>query len=167
MPFDGGALDATSVGAVCPQNKEPAPEDEQITDTMSEDCLKLHVYTPPKPASELAVQPLPVVVWIHGGSFMVGTGNMYNGSNWLALNQDIIVVSINYRLGALGFLAEVDEATGTVGNFGLLDQRRAIDWVTEHIGAFGGDPARITLAGESAGAISIGLQLVTPFSFAG
>ena len=157
-----GALNATSFGPPCPQNHEPSPIDEEISGQSNEDCLVLNVYTPKANTGS----PLPVVVWVHGGGFRVGTGNLYNGTRWLEHSPNVIVVTVNYRLGALGFLA-VPDALGTTGNFGLLDQRLAVDWARVHIASFGGDPSRITIGGESAGAISAAFQLASPFAFPG
>lgn len=126
----------------------------------SEDCLFLNVYSP-----DPAGSGLPVMVWIHGGTFLVGSGSSYDGSG-LAKKGGLIIVTINYRLGALGFLAhhslDAESAGHASGNYGLLDQQAAIRWVKDNIAGFGGDPKRITIAGESAGAMSVGLQLVSP-----
>jgi para-nitrobenzyl esterase len=105
------------------------------------------------------------MVWIHGGSFTSGTAGspIYDGSS-LARRGDVVVVTINYRLGALGFLAlhRLEEEEGVFGNLGLLDQIAALEWVREHVSRFGGDPARVTVFGESAGAMSAGALLATP-----
>ena len=123
-----------------------------------EDCLYLNVWTP-----GLDSRKRPVLVWIHGGAFTAGTGGtpMYDGSA-LARRGDAVVVTINYRLGALGFL-NLNEVTGgripATGNEGLLDQVKALEWVRDNIEAFGGDPRRVTIFGESAGGISVGALL--------
>ena len=124
----------------------------------SEDCLYLNVYAP-----ESSGHPLPVMVWVHGGTFVAGSGAQYDG-HALAEKGHLIVVTINYRLGPFGFLAHPALETGGVppGNYGLLDQQAALRWVKDNIAAFGGDPSRVTVAGESAGAISIGDHLVSP-----
>jgi len=129
---------------------------------MDEDCLTLNVWTPgTEPAAGR-----PVLVWVHGGSFTTGTGSMawYDGSR-LAARGDVVVVSFNYRLGVLGFL-HLDDLGGErwagSGNTGLLDQMAALAWVAENIAGFGGDPARVTVFGESAGAMSIAALLVAP-----
>ncbi len=146
-------LDASRAGNSCMQMsfRRGGPEG-------SEDCLYLNIYTP-NPAGTR----LPVMVWIHGGTFITGTGATYNGSK-LAAKGNLIVVTINYRLGPFGFLASpsLDSAGHPSGNYGLLDQQAALRWVKENIAAFGGDPGKVTVAGESAGAISIGLHLVSP-----
>jgi carboxylesterase type B len=128
----------------------------------SEDCLSLNVFTP------LSVSPeskLPVLVWLYGGSFSSGSGggplDMYDGS-FTAGTEGVVVVTLNYRHSAFGFLV----VTGQIdGNMGLLDQRLALKWVHDHIAAFGGNSARVTLFGESAGAWSIALHLVSEASF--
>lgn len=129
----------------------------------SEDCLYLNVWAPsPSP------EKLPVVVWIHGGSFVVGSGgkSLFNGSRLAA--KGLIIVTINYRLGALGYLAHPELSAESPhqasGNYGLLDQVAALRWVNENIAAFGGDPERVTLMGQSAGAISISDLQVSPLA---
>jgi para-nitrobenzyl esterase len=148
-------LDASKPGSVCAQ---VGFRGRGIKG--SEDCLFLNVYTPNPPG-----KAMPVMVWIHGGTFLVGSGNSYDGSK-LAEKGHIVVVTINYRLGPLGFLAQKDLDAGdpnrTSGNYGILDQQAALRWVKDNIGAFGGDPHNVTVAGESAGGISIGMQLVSP-----
>jgi para-nitrobenzyl esterase len=131
------------------------------TETHAEDCLFLNVWTP-----ALDDARRPVLVWLHGGGFTTGSGSqpVYDGSR-LARRGDAVVVTLNYRLGALGFLhlpALEREGQGPCANFGLLDQLAALRWVRENIAAFGGDPARVTLFGESAGAMSVGTLLGTP-----
>ncbi len=108
--------------------------------------------------------PKPVMVWIHGGSFTGGSGKIYDGQ-WLVARGDIIVVTINYRLGTLGFLAHPALGPpGDVGNYGLEDQQAALRWVRDNIANFGGDPAKVTLAGQSAGGMSVCDHLVAPGS---
>ena len=103
-------------------------------------------------------QRLPVMVFIHGGAFVFGAGSMpYYDSTWLAASGNVVVVTLNYRLGALGFLAAPQ--LSLTGNFGIQDQRQALSWVARNIAAFGGDPAKVTIFGESAGAMSVGLHL--------
>jgi len=130
------------------------------TPDWSEDCLFLNVQTP-----ALDDARRPVMVWIHGGAFVNGTGAMpwYDGANFVR-NGDVVVVSINYRLGALGWLElnHLDPAYATSGNNGLLDQIAALRWVRDNIAGFGGDPADVTIFGESAGAMSVGTLLGTP-----
>lgn len=131
----------------------------------SEDCLYVTVHTPdPMPRNA------PVMVWIHGGAFTLGEGVQTDGGtrgDILARTQGVVVVSMNYRLGPLGFLAHpalTAEGGGHSGNYGLLDQRAALQWVRSHIAAFGGDPANVTLFGESAGGVSVCAHLVAPGS---
>lgn len=125
----------------------------------SEDCLFLNVQTPGLEGRR------PVMVWIHGGSFTGGSGSTpwYNGARF-ATHGDVVCVTINYRLGALGYLhlAEHDEELAQSGNCGLLDQVAALRWVHENIEAFGGDPSNVTVFGESAGAMSVATLLGTP-----
>ncbi|KAA2252999.1 carboxylesterase/lipase family protein [Solihabitans fulvus] len=125
----------------------------------AEDCLSLNVWTP-----EPGGPPRPVLVFVHGGGFLTGSGGLdwYDGAE-LALRGGIVVVTINYRLGALGFLhlGELAEDMGN-GNLGLLDQIHALRWVREHIAAFGGDPDTVTVCGQSAGATSILGMLSAP-----
>jgi para-nitrobenzyl esterase len=128
---------------------------------IAEDCLTLNVWTPAADAARR-----PVMVWIHGGSFTGGSGaSPLCSGRWLAASSDVVVVTVNYRLGILGFLAHgdlADEQTGAAGNWGLLDQMAALRWVQESIGAFGGDPANVTLFGESAGAVAVVDLLAVP-----
>ncbi|KAG8012322.1 Fatty acyl-CoA hydrolase precursor [Nibea albiflora] len=125
---------------------------------ISEDCLYLNIYTPSNRAHDAK---LPVMVWIHGGGFGMGSVSMYDGSA-LAAYQDVVVVLIQYRLGFLGFLSTGDEHMS--GNFGLLDQVQALRWIQEHIHSFGGNPDLVTIMGESAGGVSVSLQLLSPLS---
>jgi para-nitrobenzyl esterase len=124
--------------------------------TASEDCLFVNVIEP----TQRSPDPLPVMVWIHGGGFVGGEGAIYDGSH-LATAGGVVFVSMNYRLGVLGFLAH--EAFGPhSGNYGLEDQQAALRWVRRNIGAFGGDPNNVTIFGESAGGSSICDQLASP-----
>ncbi len=149
-------LMATKFGNACPQNgTQRLPQ--------SEDCLSLNVWTPKSGLSNR----LPVLVFIHGGAFVTGSSGdplpsqtnqaLYDGAA-LATSQRIVVVTLNYRLGALGFLAGVN---GLKGNYGFQDQQLALEWVRDNIAAFGGDAAKVTLSGESAGAMSVGLHLLS------
>jgi len=159
-----GVRDADEFGPVAPQ--PPAVEGFAIPgdpEEQSEDCLNLNIWTP-----GLDDCRRPVMVWIHGGSFISGTGAglIYRGDD-LALTGDVVVVTINYRLGALGFLAHpalVADApvVEAIGNWGLLDQVAALRWVRTHIQEFGGDPANVTVFGESAGGMSVSALLGAP-----
>lgn len=153
-----GVRDATRTGPRCLQDPGGDPEFGRQTD---EDCLTLNVWTPP--ASRGGGQR-PVMVWIHGGAFINGSGGIYD-ARWLANRGDMIVVTVNYRLGATGFLAHPALGSpGDVGNYGLADQQAALRWVRDNIADFGGDPGKVTLAGESAGGMSVCDHLVAPDS---
>lgn len=160
-----GVLQATAVGNICPQTPNPLriPGAAEAA-AQSEDCLTLNIWAPAADPDGL----LPVLVYIHGGAFTHGssTDSPMPGSDWylqdgsfLAAGGQALVVSFNYRLGALGFLANAG-ATGLQGNFGFRDQLVALQWLRENLEVFGGDPQRVTLAGESAGAMSVGLHLL-------
>jgi para-nitrobenzyl esterase len=131
---------------------------------MSEDCLYLNVWTPARSAHER----LPVLVYFYGGGFIAGDGSepRYDGARLAA--DGIVVVTVNYRLGAFGFMAhpELSRESGGrgSGNYGLLDQHAALQWVHDNVAAFGGDAARVTIAGESAGSVSVCAQMVSPLS---
>ena len=157
--------DAGKAGEACPQvvlAMFPVPGMKTGDVHGSEDCLYLNVYAP---VSATASSKLPVVVWIHGGAFTVGEGSAYDGSV-LAAKNGVVVVTLNYRLGALGFLAlaSLDSEGGdeSSGNYGILDQQAALRWVKRNIANFGGDPASVTIAGESAGGMSVCAQLASP-----
>ena len=151
--------DATKPGPRCIQDVRIDPDYGLPT---SEDCLNLTVWTPDGATRD---KPRPVLVWIHGGGFLNGSSDLYN-SRSLTTRGDIVVVSINYRLGALGFLAHPALAAPgqDPGNYGLADQQAALRWVHDNIRAFGGDPDQVTIAGESAGAMSVCDHLVAPES---
>ncbi|XP_058123887.1 juvenile hormone esterase [Anopheles coustani] len=125
----------------------------------TEDCLHLNVYTP---APERCTKPLPVMVFIHGGAFLFGSGNSDCYSPEYLLQEDVVVVTLNYRLGALGFLHLPSQ--GIEGNAGLKDQLMVLKWVQDNISHFQGDPLNVTLFGESAGAASVHLHLLSPVS---
>ncbi len=146
---------ALQPGTACPQYLMVPGQTQGIV-RGAEDCLFLNVYAPAN------AKNLPVMVWIHGGSFTSGAGSDYN-PRALAREQNVVVVTLNYRLGALGFLALPGlEEKGSVGNYGLLDQQLAMKWVRQNIAAFGGDAANVTAFGESAGGMSICQQLLMP-----
>ena len=132
-----------------PSLSPPLPE--------SENCLFLNIYTP---ADVTPDADLSVMVWLHGGGFCHGSARSYDGS--LLASEGVVVVTVNYRLGVFGFLtldALMEEGDGV--NFGLRDQQVAFEWVREHIAAFGGNPNDITAFGESAGAMSIALHMIS------
>ena len=150
-----GVRNATAFGPAAPQNPPVGSLTGEVPLPHDEDCLTLNVWTP---ATDGARRP--VLVWIHGGGFTSGSGSepLYSGAA-LARRGDVVVVTINYRLGVLGFLAHPgladEEFAGAQGNWGLLDQAAALGWVRDNIGAFGGDPANVTVFGESAGSMSV------------
>ncbi|XP_030636753.1 neuroligin-2a isoform X3 [Chanos chanos] len=129
----------------------------------SEDCLYLNIYVPTEDAMKGGEEDLskPVMLFIHGGSYMEGTGNMFDASV-LAAYGNVIVVTMNYRLGVLGFLSTGDQSAK--GNYGLLDQIQALRWLNENIGHFGGDPERITIFGSGAGASCVNLLILSHHS---
>ncbi|MFA4824929.1 MAG: carboxylesterase family protein [Methanoregula sp.] len=156
-PWDG-VKETKGYSATCPQPGSPAPLN------MSEDCLYLNVWTPAQSAGE----KLPVMVFFFGGGFKDVAFNMpmYNGTT--LAQKGVIVVTPNYRLGALGFLAhpqlDSESVHNTSGNYGLMDQQAALKWVQKNIGAFGGDPSRVTIFGQSAGAESVLIHVASPTS---
>lgn len=162
-----GERAADAFGAACAQTP-PQPGswnyDEGVT--FSEDCLYLNVYAPAS-AFEPGSEPLPVMFWIYGGGFSAGSADqsVYRDPS-AYMERDVILVIPNYRLGALGYLAHPDFSansdSGTSGNYGTMDQVAALEWVRDNIAQFGGDPENVTLFGESAGAISNNVLMVTP-----
>lgn len=154
-----GVRDATRYGNVCPQVSRyglPAASD-------TEDCLTLNVTVPVAgPGRARGTRgKKPVIVWIHGGAFVGGSSALYPLAA-MARSGDVVVVSLNYRLGAFGFMAHPAFPAAHNGGYGLEDQRLAMRWVKRNIAAFGGDPDNITLAGESAGASSVCMHLIAP-----
>ncbi|XP_069676553.1 carboxylic ester hydrolase-like [Periplaneta americana] len=149
-----GVRNATEEGHSCPQH---AMMTGKITG--DEDCLYLNVFTTKLPPRD---NPAAVMVWVHGGCYKGGsaTPTVYGPDH--LLEEEVVVVTINYRLGLLGFLALSEE--GVSGNFGLKDQTQALRWVRDNIAQFGGNPDRVTLFGESAGASSVHLHLLSPLS---
>lgn len=163
MPRWSGTRDATRFGPACHQ---PTARGTSIyaaaeAPTMSEDCLFLNVWTPQ------GAEDAPVFVWIHGGALSTGASSeaMYDGAR-MAASQGMVVVSINYRLGVLGYLAHpelsAESRRNVSGNYGLLDQIAALKWIEANIAAFGGDPDKVTIAGESAGALSVMYLMASP-----
>lgn len=159
-----GVLDGTVPGPAAPQNPEmPAPPGRKPRTWSETDCLNLNIWTP-----EAGGSGLPVMVWVHGGAYVSGSGSdaMYDGGS-LAGATGAVVVTINYRLGALGFL-HLAELLGPEyadsSNVALLDVLEALRWVRRNIAAFGGDPDNVTLFGESAGAAAVGTLLGMPAS---
>lgn len=157
--------DARKLGSACTQaiSLNPGAGEGGGLPFGDEDCLFLNVYLPA--AQPAAGNPWPVMAYLPGGAFVLGAGDNYDPSR-LATEQNVVVVTINYRLGPLGFLAHpaltAETPSGGSGNFGLMDQQAALRWVRDNIASFGGDPARVTLFGESAGAWSTCYQLTSP-----
>ena len=158
--FPGFFLKATTFGSQCTQ---PGPSG-------SENCLFLNVYTPQfggggkgdcRVRAEFP-RGLPVMFWIHGGGLTGGAGSDYDPSE--LVKKGVIVVTINYRLGLLGFFAQtaLDSEGHDAGNYGFMDQQLALNWVRKNIAGFGGDPSRVTIFGESAGGQSVYAQLASP-----
>jgi carboxylesterase type B len=153
-PWAPAILDASNYGPDCWQVQDPVLNPSP--NEMSEDCLTLNIFTP---AGQVhSKKPLPVMVWLHGGAFQQGGANRPEYDGRRLAERDLVVVTANYRVGALGFL--VSSSDNLYGNFGLMDQRAALDWIQSNIRVFGGDPGQITLMGESAGAIMISLHLM-------
>jgi para-nitrobenzyl esterase len=146
-PWDG-VRDASAFGAVCPQASAFGWVDVQDTD---EDCLVANVWAPE------GATDAPVMVWIHGGGFMFGAGHLPTYWGHELARKGVVVVTFNYRVGPLGFLAHPEIGAG---NWGLMDQQAALRWVQDNISGFGGDPDNVTLFGESAGAVSVCTNLV-------
>ncbi|KAA0234001.1 MAG: Para-nitrobenzyl esterase [Acidimicrobiales bacterium] len=159
-PWDG-VRDASSFGPISLQNESPLnalfAEDPEPHD---EDCLFLNIWTPALDGARR-----PVMVWIHGGGFVMGSGStpLYQTTDFCT-RGDVVLVSVNYRLGALGFLdlSSLDSSYAESGNVGILDQVAALRWVRDNIAGFGGDPDNVTIFGESAGGMSVATLMGTP-----
>ena len=155
-----GVRDATKSGLPCAQ-PDLGWNGVKVTGS-SEDCLTLNVWAP------TAAHGLPVMVWIHGGAFQGGSGvdPMFDGA--ALMKHGVVVVTLNYRLGVLGFLAHPDLAAESAhhasGDYGFYDQAAALRWVQRNIARFGGDPRRVTLFGQSAGAASVGALMASPMA---
>jgi para-nitrobenzyl esterase len=163
--------DASTFGPIAPQSAAvpgiTSPSDPSSSEPHSEDCLSLNVWTPELPTTLMASpgQGRPVMVFIHGGGFTSGSGSvfLYRGGD-LVRHGNAVIVTINYRLGALGYLGHRDLAApdALLGNWGLQDQLAALRWVRHNIAVFGGDPDKVTIFGESAGGFSVATLLGTP-----
>ena len=162
-----GVRDCARPAPRCPQppvnsfyRKEFYPVDEE----MNEDCLYLNVWTPAREPGE----KLPVIFWVHGGAFLTGYGTSAHFDGEPFARQGVILVTINYRLGIFGWMVHPElsagSESGTSGNYGLLDQLCALDWVRRNIAAFGGDPENITIAGQSAGAMCMQMLFLSPMA---
>ncbi|MFS8099109.1 carboxylesterase family protein [Lentzea alba] len=145
-----GVRDATRPSPVCAQNSQLGQPGSE-----TEDCLRLNVTTP----ARRSVKPRPVMVWIHGGAFTGGSAAMYD-ARWLATKNDVVVVTVNYRLGVFGFFGH--PGLPGSGAFGLADQQAALEWVQRNARAFGGDTQNVTIFGESAGGLSVCALLASP-----
>ena len=156
-----GVLDAFEFGSACPQKLSSFSGGD--VSALSEDCLTLNIWAPQKPGK------YPVMFWIHGGAFTMGASSfgLYDGARLSGL-KDVVVVSINYRLGALGFLSlpelAAEDPHGSTGNYGILDQVQALKWVQQNISQFGGDPGNVTIFGQSAGGMSVCSLIVSPLA---
>lgn len=163
-----GVRNASEFGASCMQDIGtrfgPFTDEFMTQGDVSEDCLFLNVWTPSKSPKER----LPVMLWIHGGGFGGGSGNIpiYDGQH--LAKKGVVVVTINYRVGPLGFLAypelTAESANHSSGNYGILDQIAALQWVQRNIGVFGGDATRVTIFGQSAGAASVAMLMESPLA---
>ena len=156
-----GTRDATAFSRVCPQPSGLAAMTQEALPETDEDCLFLNIWTPAKTTGDA----LPVMVWIHGGGLSLGWSSQKGYDGQELAKRDVVLVSINYRLGPLGFLALPAlsaESEGGSGNYGLLDQVAALEWVQRNIVAFGGDPGRVTIFGESAGGTSVVALVASP-----
>lgn len=161
--------EALSFGPACTQFASPLsdPDAEEGSVVGSEDCLYLNIWAPRRAPGEVSATRLPVMVWIHGGGNSIGTAASYDGSP-LAGTHDLVLVTVNYRLGPFGWfrhpaLASLsDDPLDRSGNFGTLDLVRALEWVQQNIAAFGGDPRNVTIFGESAGGTDVFSLLVSP-----
>ena len=156
-----GVKAADAFGKVCMQSVSENPGAGAKREVQSEDCLSLNIYRP------VGATKLPVMVWIHGGALLNGSSSLavYDGTAFA--KGGVILVSINYRMGRLGFFAhpaltKANADKGRLGNYGLMDQIAALQWVKRNIAAFGGDPGNVTIFGESAGGLSVNGLMVSP-----
>ena len=161
-----GVRDATEAAPACMQNPLPAAVRtfyDAGVDRMDEDCLYLNVWTAAGPDDRV-----PVLVWIHGGGLSIGNGADITYDGTRLAQRGVVLVTINYRLGAFGYLAHpllsAESGHGASGNYGLLDQVAALGWVQRNIAAFGGDRSRVTIFGESAGSWSVNQLMATPLA---
>ncbi len=158
-----GVHEAVNFGARCIQ-ADVSTDQVPRASSLSEDCLYLNVWTPGVKADV----KLPVLVYIYGGGFQSGDGSESRYDGEALAKQGMVVVTINYRLGALGYLAlpelTKESPQHVSGNYGLLDQTLALQWVQKNIATFGGDPQKVTIAGESAGSMSVSAQMASPLA---
>ncbi|BFZ53372.1 hypothetical protein PYCC9005_000395 [Savitreella phatthalungensis] len=172
---DQGVIDGTQQEPACIAQSVRAPSGPQVPNNLTsnpliqqlngggqtEDCLTVNVF---RPSTATSASNLPVIVWIYGGGFETGSTQIYDGTPLVSLSvaqgSPVIVAMMNYRLAAYGFLGGKELVNEGSTNLGLLDQRQALEWIADNIGAFGGDPSKVTIWGESAGAISVFDQLL-------
>ena len=158
-----GVLDASEPGPICIQDPDPPGTFyAQPPQPMNEDCLTLNIWS----GAEIAGEARPVMFWIHGGALVNGSGDFYPGDT--LAGKGVVLVTINYRLNAFGFMAHpeltAESSDGVSGNQGLLDQIAALRWVRDNIANFGGDPNNVTIFGESAGSASVSLVQASPLA---
>ena len=160
-PAWSGVFDGTSWGPRAPQSDSPL--NAGAPGSLGEDCLVLNIYTPEAGAGTGGAGTRPVLFWIHGGAFVMGSGNEYDGSV-LAAQGDAVVVTVNYRLGLLGFLdlSKYGDAYAGSASNGFRDQICALEWVRDNIADYGGDPGNVTIFGESAGGASVNAVISAP-----
>lgn len=160
-PVSTDVYEAMAAGQICPQMSSLLSGGAAGSMTGNEDCLYLNIWAPPNAVD------LPVMYWIHGGGNTIGDGGSYNGAA-LALRHDVVVVTINYRLGFLGWFSHPGMATGNPvddsGNYGTLDAIRGLEWVKDNIAQFGGNPDNVTVFGESAGAFDTLAMMASPLA---
>jgi len=162
-PRHQGVVDAYQYKPACPQSENTLTSGGTSPAGFSEDCLYLSIWAPAKSGS------FPVMYWIHGGAFRQGSGSyeMSEGAR-LAAEREVVVVNVDYRLGPLGFLAlpelAEEDPHGSSGNYGILDQIQGLEWIQRNIEAFGGDPDNVTIFGQSAGGVSVGLLVTSPLA---
>jgi len=154
-PAFSGEFTASQYGPVCPQLNEI---------NSAEDCLTINIAAPASALADNNAAKLPVLVWIHGGGFVSGSGNLKTAGSKLWNDNGVIMVSFNYRLGPLGFFAHPLLNSAHGANYGLLDMVAALKWVQTNIAAFGGDTQRVTIAGMSAGAMAVQMLMTSPLS---